>query len=77
MTKQEAQAVLNTLNNFLDDRLNLMFDKHHKNAAMNEMNMLLSGMIPQPQPQPDIKEPKKVKGVEITPKGLKQNENKE
>jgi len=74
MTKQEAQAVLNTLNNFLDDRLNLMFDKHHKNAAMNEMNMLLSGMIPQPQPQPDTDEPKKIKGVPITPKGLNPNE---
>ena len=69
MTKPEAQAVLNTLSSFLDDRINLMFDKHHKNAAMNEINMLLSGMIPQlPQgPQPDIEEPPKVKGEEIVP----------
>ena len=77
MTKPQAQGVLNHLSDYLDQRLNLTFEPAHKKELMNDINMVLSSMIPQPQPQPDIKEPKKVKGVEITPKGLKQNENKE
>ena len=75
MTKPQAQAVLNHLNDFLDRRLNHVFDDCHKKVLMGEMNNILSDMIP--QPQPDTGEIKKIKGEEITPKGLKQNENKE
>jgi len=80
MTKPQAQGILNFLDDFLNDRLNRTFDKHHKKALMNEMNGLLSSMIPQDQPpQPDTEGIKKVKGVPITPKGLNsdENENKE
>ena len=74
MTKPQAQGVLNHLSDYLDQRLNLTFEPAHKKELMNDINMVLSSMIPQ-QPQPDIGEPKKVKGVEITPEGLR-NENK-
>ena len=79
MTKPQAQAVLNHLNDFLDRRLNHVFDDCHKKVLMGEMNNILSDMIPQPQqaqPQPDTGEIKKIKGEEITPKGLMPNENK-
>jgi len=72
MTKPQAQAVLNHLNDFLDRRLNHVFDDCHKKVLMGEMNNILSDMIP--QPQPDTDEPKKIKGVPITPKGLNPNE---
>jgi len=75
MTKPQAQGVLNHLSDYLDRRLNLVFESAHKKELMNDINMVLFSMIPQnPQPQPDTDEPKKIKGVPITPKGLNPNE---
>jgi len=67
MIRAQAEAVLNRLNDLLDRRLNLTLEPVHKKEIMGEMNAILSGMISQSQ---------KVQGEEITPKGLKQDENK-
>ena len=77
MTKPQAQGVLNHLSDYLDRRLNLVFESAHKKELMNDINMVLFSMIPQSQQaQTDPGEIKKVKGEEITPKGLNPNENK-
>ena len=82
MIKQQAEGVLNILSNHLDRRLNLVLEPAHKKEIMTEMNIVLSGLITQPQPQPDIpnqpnnQSPIKVPGEEIPRKGLKQDEDK-
>ena len=79
MNVNQANELMNYLGDFCDDILNKTFDKHYKESlligAQRRLNSVVNQDNPQ-QPQPDPNEPKKVKGEEITPKGLNPNENK-
>ena len=79
MKLEQANELYGFIEDFCDDILNKTFDKYHKKPLLAGIKGRLNMIVNQDnqQPQPDKGEIKKIKGEEITPKGLKQNENKE